>query len=352
MRNNFFIILISAFWLKNYAVCYATTTTSTVSNAVQEYLDRVLLLKGLPLLTHVLFGRRTAIPKNSGDKAKFIRINSLAAATTPLTEGTNPSSTSWGKTEITATLAQYGAYVENSDLKDMTEQSVVLNGVIDALGEQMGDTLDQVCRDVINGGTSVLYANSVAGRANVITAVSKADIDRLINQLATGNARKQTEMYKPGHAGLTAIDAAFPVIVHPHLKADIRTACGTSFVEKKDYPAGAPVFDGEFGSYDDLRFIATTNAKIWADSGAAVGASGLRSTGGSNIDVYSILALGKDAFGVVPLADGDNIKTIVKTKEVAGGALEMSATIGWKAAVVYKILNDNFMARLEVGATA
>ena len=338
------------FMFQMWAVLGTTTTTGTVTNAVQEYLDRVLLLKGLPLLTHVLFGRRTVVPKNSGEKAKFVRINSLAAATTPLTEGTNPDSTSWGDTTVEATLAQYGAYLETSDFKDMTEQSVVLNGLADTLGEQMGLTADTVCRGVINGGTSVLLANSVAARTDIVSKVAKADLDRLIIQLATGKARKQTEMYKPGHAGLEPIESCYPVIVHSHLKFSIIAAAGTSWVPRAKYPAGTPTFEGEFGSYDDLRFIATTEGKTWADGGGAIGTTGLRSTGGTKVDVYSILALGKDAFGVVPLADGDNVRIIIKTKEEAGGALEMSGTMGWKLAVVYKILNDNFMARLEVGA--
>lgn len=344
-------MILFKFWLTIWAV-RCITDTSTMPNSVQEYFNRVLLLRAIPNLVHVLFGKRSAIPKNAGEKMTFTRVSKFPVASTPLSEGVNPAAVDAGRDKVTATVQPYGQGTKISGLKELTEQSAVLNDISDALGDNMGESLDVVCRDTINGGSSALYANSVTGRANVITAVSKDDLDKLIIQLASGEAKPQTTMYKPENGGLTAIEACFPVIVHPHLKAQIRTVCGSNFTPTKDYPAGTPLFPGEFGSYDNLRFIATTNAKIWADSGAAVGTSGLRSTSGANVDVYSILAIGRDAFGVVPLADTDNVKLIVHTKEEAGGLLDMYGTAGWKAYVDYVILNDSFMARLESGAPA
>ncbi len=338
------------FWLTIWAVRCITDTT-TMPNSVKEYFNRVLLLRAIPNLVHVLFGKRSSVPKNAGEKMTFTRVSKFPVASTPLTEGVNPSAVDAGRDKVTATVQPYGQGTTISGLKDLTEQSAVLNDVSDALGENMGESLDIVCRDTINGGSSVLYVNSVVGRANVITAVSKDDLDKLIIQLASGNAKPMTTMYKPGNGGLTAIEACFPVIIHPHLKAQIRNVCGNDYTPTKDYPAGTPLFPGECGSYDNLRFIATTNAKIWTDSGAAVSTSGLRSTG-TKVDVYSILAIGRDAFGVVPLADTDNVKLIVHTKEQAGGMLDMFGTAGWKAYVDYVILNDSFMARLESGAPA
>jgi len=327
-------------------------TGAQVPNAVEEFFDRALLIRAVPNLVHGLFGRRGNLMPNMGSIARWVRVESLKPATTPLVEGVNPPGQNWDKTNVDAELEEFGDYTETSSLKTITEQDVVLNSMVDAFGEQMGVTLDLVTRDKIVGGNSVVYANNVAARVDVKTTVTYQDLDRLLMNLATGLARPLTE-FVPSSLDSVAepIMPCFPCIVHSHLKPAIEAivANGAGYVPVRKYAANTTLMPGEFGSYGLLRFIETTNAAVIPDAGGIAGGT-LRSTTGAQADVYLILALGREAFGTAPLENSVNTGMIIKTPEQVGGALNRYSTVGWVALYTCKILNDAFMSRLEVAA--
>jgi N4-gp56 family major capsid protein len=94
--------------------------------------------------------------------------------------------------------------------------------------------------------------------------------------------------------------------------------------------------EGEIGSYDDIRFVETNNAKNKVGLGTG------------NIDVYCTLVFGANAYGITRVS-GEALKNIVKPLGSAGSAdpLDQRATSGWKATFVAKILNENFIQRIE-----
>lgn len=99
--------------------------------------------------------------------------------------------------------------------------------------------------------------------------------------------------------------------------------------------------EGEIGSYGEVRFIESTNAKVFSGEGAA------------GIDVYATLIFGSDAYGISRISD-EAMKNIVKPLGSAGTAdpLDQRATSGWKATFVAKILNNDFLVRLETCVAA
>jgi N4-gp56 family major capsid protein len=79
----------------------------------------------------------------------------------------------------------------------------------------------------------------------------------------------------------------------------------------------------------------------------------MRSTTGANADVYPVVYLGRDAFGIVPLKGKDSlIPMVVNPRPASGDPLAQRGTVGWKAMTTAVILNDAWMARLEVACTA
>ena len=328
-------------------------TIATTANAVTTYFERLLLERAHPVLLHQLFGKEGRIALGMGNIIKWVRVNSLPAATTPLGEGVDPTADTWAKTEVTATLAEYGGLVKNSSLKLLTEQDVVLNDVVAAQGEQAGDTLDQVCRDVVNGGTSVVRAANVGARTDIITKVAKTDLDRAVMQLGSGNARRFTGYEFNGpEANTSPIGPAYIALCHEHLRNDIVSAASTSWTPAEKYGPNVQRLPGEIGYYNGVRFLCSTNAKIFAAGGADVGTSALRSALGVKVDVYSILMLGVGAFGIARLAMGSNVQVILKTPEQAGSLANRFGSSAWIALSKCAILNENFMCRLEVGAAA
>ena len=79
----------------------------------------------------------------------------------------------------------------------------------------------------------------------------------------------------------------------------------------------------------------------------------MRSTTGTNADVYPILFVARDAYGIVPLKGKDSLTPmVVNPKPAHGDPLGQRGTAGWKTMQTSVILNDLWQVRLEVAATA
>jgi len=317
-------------------------TSSTVPHAVNNFYDRVMLARALPFLVHTWFGQVRDIPTNNSNIIKFRRYNALAVSTTALTPGTTPSTASLSSTNVTATLAQYGNVIETSDELLLTTLDPYTTEIMELLGENAGQTLDQVCRDTLVTGTSVQYASSATSRVTVSAAMklSAAEVREAVRTLKNNNARKITSMISPNpNVDTVPVNSAFVALVHPNTVYDLKS--DASFVPVENYPSQTNTMQGEVGKLDEVRFVETTYAKVFTGAGDA------------GVDVYATLILGADAYGVTRLA-GHAMETIQKELGSAGAAdpLNQRSTAAWKAWFTSVILNDLFLIRVEHGVTA
>lgn len=326
------------------------TTTTQIDPAVDAWYDRVLLKRALPYLVHGLFGQKRPLPSKSGDTIKFRKYTALPKATTPLTEGVTPTAEQLAKTDSTAIPKQYGQYVEIADKITMVVEDQVLNETSVLLGESAGQTIDTIYRDILNAGTSVWRAGAVATRAEIVTKVTATDLDKMLRALRNNKAKYYNKNIKASDGVSTqAIRASYYAIVHPNMIYDLEGITG--FVSVANYPKPETAHEMEIGSYKNLRFIETTEGKVFLDEGGAVGSTGLATDDDTNIDVYTMLVFGRDAYGVVDLK-GHAMQNIIKPLGSGDDPLNQRATSGWKAFTTCKILQDAFMYRLEAGVTA
>lgn len=327
----------------------ATTTLSTLPPGVQAFYDRNLLARAQPAEVHGRFGQQRPIPLRNGNQIKFRRYSQLAVASTPLTEGVTPSGSSLTVTDLTSTLAQYGDYVTLSDLVSMTNQDPVVTEATDVLGDQAGTTIDQARRDVLVAGTNVAYASGVANRAAVNVAITAADLNKAIRFLKTQNAKFIKEGIMPTNKiGTGSVRRSYIALVHPDVEFDLESITGYRAVS--DYGSQEGVIEDEIGAYKNIRFVSSTNCKIFSGAGAA--GTTVYKNNGANFDVYATLIFADNAYGVCPLS-GQAMNTYVKALGSAGTAdpLEQRSTVGWKATTTTKILNDSWMIRIESAAS-
>ena len=125
----------------------ALQTYSGLTAEQKTFYERVLLERLTPNLLYQKYGQAKPMPKNEGDTVCFRRFEGFDAALTPLTEGVAPSGQSLSIKTITATVEQYGDFVEISDKLDMAGIDPVLTEVAKMFGEQAGDTIDKVVRN-------------------------------------------------------------------------------------------------------------------------------------------------------------------------------------------------------------
>lgn len=327
----------------------ATTTLTQVAPGVQAFYDRNLLMRAQPAEVHGRFGQKRPISKRSGNQIKFRRYSQLAAASTPLTEGVTPAGSSLAVTDLTATLAQYGDFITLSDMVSMVNQDAVVTEATDVLGDQAGTTIDQARRDVLVAGTSVSYSGTATSRATVATKIAAADLDKAIRTLKVQNAKYVKEgIGASDKVGTASVRKSFIAIVHPDVEYDLESITGYRSIS--DYGSQEGIMDDEIGAYKNIRFVASTNAKIFAGAGAA-GTATFKNNG-TNYDVYVTLIFADNAYGVCPLS-GEAMNTYVKALGSAGSAdpLEQRSTVGWKATTTTKILNDAWMLRVESAAS-
>lgn len=338
-----------------------------ISPAVAAYAVVRMLKRALPLLVFEKFGQVYPLPTNSTQTAKFRRYF-LSGATgaagsgsgdfytplslTPLTEGVTPEGRSLANQDYTVQLAQYGDYITITDVVMDTHTDNVLAEATDILGEQAAETVETLRYNVLKAGTNVFYANNVAGRSSVAASIGLADQRRVTTALSRQNAKKITTVVgsTPDY-NTKSVEAAYVAVVHPDLETDIRSLTG--FKPVADYGPHTSPWEGEIGSVEQVRYVATTVAKPFINSGVAVGSAvGKRSTNDVNIDVYPILFFARDAFGIVPLK-GKSAMTpmVVNPKPAAGDPLGQRGTVGWKLWTATVILQEAFMVRLEVAAT-
>lgn len=318
------------------------TTTTDIPAEVSAFYDRSLLERAKPLFVHTKWAQVKDLPRNAGTNViKFRRYSNLAAATTPLTEGITPEGKKLASTEVLATVEQYGDFVVITDVLDYQSQDSVLLEATDILGDQYADTIDQLTRDIMASGTNKYYGGSghtlrsqVADNEIITTTL----IDNAVLVLKNGLARKITRMVDPSTGYNTVpIPACYIGIVHTNVATAFKNKTNfPDFVPVEKYPSQRDTLPGEIGTYGEVRWIETTNAKVFTGEGA------------DNVDVYGTLIFGSNAYGTSRIS-GEAVKNIVKPLGSAGTAdpLEQRATSGWKATFVAKILNNAFIVRIE-----
>lgn len=306
---------------------YNTQTTGSAGMApeLRTFYDRQLIENAKPVLVHNQFGQKRPIPAGEGQTINFRKFSPLPKATTPLTEGVTPDGRSVTITQKTATVKQYGDYITVSDYLELTAPDKVVTENNKLLGVQAGETLDAITAAVLNAGTNVQPVGDASGRSDLTKdhVLTVKEIKKAVATLKKMKARP--------------IDGSFVAIVHPTVAYDLMS--DPEWVNVKNYDP-KDMYEGEIGKLYGVRFVETTEAKVFTGAGAG------------GVNVYSTLVLGADAYGVTEVTGG-GLRMIAKSKGSAGTAdpLDQRSTQGWKATHVAEILTEEFMVRIESGAS-
>ena len=308
------------------------TTDAGLTDEMKVYYSTYLIRLAEPLLVHDQFAQKHPIPKNGGKTIAFRKYDSLPKALTPLTEGVTPDGQKLTMDEITATVAQYGGFVELSDMLLLTAIDNNLMEATRLIAEQASKTLDTITREVLNGGTNVLYAEGqVSSRAALVGGQDSGN-----HYLTIDGVRKAVRFLKVMNA--RRINGDFAGIIHPDVAYDLMS--DPKWVNVKTYSDPSGIYNGEIGKIEGVRFVETSEAKVFVGAGA------------SGRDVYSTLILGADAYGVTEITGG-GLQHIVKQLGSGGTSdpLNQRATVGWKATKVAERLVEQYMVRIETTST-
>ncbi|PWM74644.1 MAG: N4-gp56 family major capsid protein [Oscillospiraceae bacterium] len=314
----------------------STVTTTTLSAEMKTFYDMRLIDEASPMLVHEQFGQKRPIPQGGGKTVNFRRFSPLAKATTALTEGVTPSGSSLSVSNISAIVAQYGDYVVQSDVLELTAVDNTILETTKLLGRQAGLTMDTIVRNALLLGTNKSYAPKYVADTNgnlVETEVTKtADLDTSA-KLTVDVVQRVVAKLRAQNA--PTIGGDYVCIIHPYVAYDLMR--DPEWIDAHKYATPENLYTGEIGKMAGVRFVQSTEAKI--DKGGSDNPSGLA--------VFHCLFIGDGAYGVTEVTGG-GLQTIVKQKGSSGTAdpLDQRSSVGWKGLKAAKILVDNYLVDL------
>jgi N4-gp56 family major capsid protein len=331
-------------------------TSGDISFRTAGYAKKRLLKRGNFDLVAGRFGQGNPLPKNHSMTQKWRRYESLPRAEAPLAEGVTPAGTKLSKTDITCTLQQFGDWVELTDVLHDTHEDPLFKETFDLCGEQLGDTIEVVTIAALKAGSNVFYANNAGSRTSVESPPLRSDFRRIFRSLKTNKAKPIRKMIKASQLISTEpISPSYLVFGHTDLKADLEDMEG--YVPLKNYAdSGKQVHPAEVGALDEFRFLLTPLFEPWESSGASSEtylAGGSIPSGAASCDVYPMIVVSADSYGIVPLQGMNAVKpAVVNPKPAPGDPLGQRGFVSWKTYYAAVILNSSWVARYEVAATA
>ena len=306
------------------------TGASGMSAEMKTFYEKRLIDQAEPALVHDQFGDPYPIPANGGKNIEFRKYDSLPKATTPLTEGVTPDGQTMNVSTVTAEVRQYGGWVPITDTLQLT---AIDNNIVQAtkiIASQAGRTLDTIVRDVLAGGTNVIYAPKI-GEGGAETAVtSRATLDATCRLTSDLIARAATQL-KAMNAD--PIGTSFVGIIHPYVAYELRR--DPDWIDVHKYAQPDEIYNGEIGTLHGVRFVETSEAKIWKGTGCPAG-----------LAVFSTLILGAHAYGSTEI-EGGGLEHIVKQLGYGDDPLNQRASVGWKAHKTAERLVEQYMVRIE-----
>jgi N4-gp56 family major capsid protein len=226
----------------------------------------------------------------------------------------------------------------------------VLVNFAEILGEQAGDTFDQLTRDVAATTTNIVYPSTYTGRGDITTSdvLTAKLIYKALRALHNYNA-------------MPIQNNRFIGIMSPYTYYDFRqdTTILNMMLDVEAKEKNNPLISGYIGTFAGIDWYVSTNAKVYEDAGAT-----------SN-DVHATMIFGRDAIGIAGLGammpssiavsqfqpnTGKRVSPvkmlITSTDETKDDPLAQRGTIGWKSTYVCKMLNEHFMVKIEHGVSS
>lgn len=325
-----------------------------------------ILAHAMPVEVLGITGQQKKMPQNSSRTVSFRRW--LPFGATQLNpnqwnvdtlkhiaqEGVTPTADTLVPQDVEVQMQQYVVlYAVTDQMVDMHEDGKELvDEMKQQTGERLGLVREMVRYGALKGCTNKFYAGG-NGRATVSGKITRPLLSKMTRTLKTQHAKFITGILAPSAMiGTSAVEASYLVFCHTDCEQDIRDLPG--FKETAIYGQRKVAHEMELGSMENYRFITSPELQSIPDSGAAVGATGLVSTTGAQVDVYPVIVTGTNAWGQVALRGKEAIDVtyLPPGQKDKNDPLGQRGYIGAKNYHAALVLNNGWMAVAEVGVTA
>lgn len=302
------------------------------TNLVKTAYDRLVEfnLRSMPWYRAVA-DKRPAQQTQPGSSVVFNLYADLAAATSTLTETTDPDSVAVpATTTVSVTLNEYGSAALVTRKLRLFSLSDVDPAVADIISFNMVDSLDQVVRDILRVGSNVVRENSAAlkpvttpGATNLVTATDTFKSRDI--RAAVAYLRKKSAMPRMGDT--------FVGYIHPDVSYDLRSeTTNADWRTPHAYSAAGNIWAGVIGEYEGVTWIETPRAYSTTD-------------GASSALVHRTLICGQQALAECVAEEPHVILGPVTDK------LMRFRPIGWYGVLGWAIYRQDALVRIETSTS-
>ena len=307
------------------------------------------------------FGAQEKLDRNVGKTLIFRRVqpfdmqaNGAPGTLNPddfmLAEGVNPPTYSVKFSDVSAHIKHFGILFKHSKDSELLYEDDIKAVHKKQVGEAMADISEMLMWGMVIGGTVVDYSNG-SSRAQVNTPIRLEQLRRATRTLENARASEVTSMLAPSpNYDTSAIEPGYIVFIHTDMEADVEDLPG--FVPSVKYGSRQKIHDRELGAVGRYRFITAPHFTYWANAGGAVGTQGVKSTTGTNADVYPAIVMAEEAWGNVALKGFNAVTPVVHPAEPSKadplGQYGLTGASFWQAPIR---LNENWMVRLEAAVS-
>ena len=266
----------------------------------EKYLASALIRNTMLRLVCASVADPVKLDTGKGITANFVRYKRMYVPVTTLTEGSDPSSSTFTTDTLTVCPDQWGDILEISDVAELSVSHPLMSQLVDLLSDNAQRVIDREMQLVWLAGTNKLYGDgAVTTRAAITTAMvaSSATIMKARVTLVDGGAPVR---FGPSDKG--AVDNAkvegtskasnitsgghFLAICGPQVLADIMSASAAvgSWAAAQQYGSVQALYNYEVGTWLGVRWVESNflpkftmlgNTTAAVASGASGGITGM-----------------------------------------------------------------------------
>ena len=363
----------------------AVTAYGSITPTQAAYSAKVLLERAIPYLILEQIGQLKPLPANNTKTISFRRHKLAAVATQigangevltagnltsfQLSEGTTPTELGTTMQNVDVTLAQYGAVIGITDVIEETHIDDVLTEYMGLLGENSGQVIEAMRWIGISGdaGVNVILAQDTAGVSAATEAAIKipagpAEFRAAVRSIRSNHGRPITKVVKSDvRFGTQACEPSFVCVMHSDMEGTLRKTLGANFTPVADYGSSMTPLQGEFGNFENIRFLSSTligkranGTPIGggASTSALIAASpNLQSDAGVNVNLYDLLVFAADAWcGVALKGEYAVTPTLIRATPSESDPLAQRSKAGYKTMQAVKVLQTAHIKKIVSGS--
>jgi N4-gp56 family major capsid protein len=293
----------------NSTAASALGGTAGDAGLVQKAYDRLIefQLRAEPMLRAVA-DKRASNLTNPGESVVLQKYKDLARKTSTLSETVDVDSVGLDTPDkVVVTLEEYGNATVTTRKLNLLSLADVDPAIANILAFNMADSIDEVVKDVLLGGTNVRFADGGTDATGTITA---ADV-----RYAVAKLRSNKAAFRKGSLYWAAI--------HPEVSHDLRAESdAAAWRAPHNYQDTAGIYAGEIGAFEGAFFV--ESARIEPVDG-----------------VYSTFFAGQQALAEVVAEEPHMVVGPVTDK------LMRLRPMGWYGVLGHAIYRDEALYRVE-----